>query len=83
MSGPVEQRAAVKRDPRGRFLPGHGGLRPRGARDIGPLAFLDALQADWRAQGPACIERLRREDPVQYLLMMIAIIPRRWGGKGR
>jgi hypothetical protein len=85
VTGPAERpgpQAPVKRDPRGRFLPGHPGLR-RGSRDIGPVDFRDALQADWEEHGPRCIERLRLRNPERYLLIMIGIVPRRWGGKGR
>jgi hypothetical protein len=83
MSGPVGQRAAAGRDSRGRFPPGHGGRRPRGSRAIGPADFCHDLHADWREHGADCIERLWREDPERYLLIMMAIVLRRWGRTGR
>ena len=76
------RQALVKRDPLGRFLPGHPGLK-KGSRIIGPVSFRDVLQAEWQAHGRDCIARMRREEPERLLETMIAIVPRRWGGKGR
>ncbi len=77
MTGP-----AMKRDAQGRFLPGHPGLK-RGARIKGPVYLRDALQADWRENGAESIDRLRHARLEQYLQVMMGILPRKWGGRGR
>lgn len=77
------RRKASERDARGRFLPGHAGRKRRESRAIRPADFCHDLQADWREHGADRIARLRREDPVRYLLIIIAIVLRRWGRTGR
>ena len=85
MTGPAEtgahgrpRREPARRDARGRFVAGHGGLEGKRSRGTGPADVRDALQADWQAQGAGCIARLRREQPERYLHIMMAILPRRW-----
>jgi hypothetical protein len=52
--------------------------RPAGADPQGRIAtpFLDALAADFARHGAAAIARLREEDPVNYLRICAALVPK-------
>jgi hypothetical protein len=39
-------------------------------------AFYAAMLAAWQAQGPAVIERLRRDNPAEYLRLVVSVLPR-------
>ena len=39
-------------------------------------AFYDAMFEAWQVEGPAIIERVRREHPASYLKLVASILPR-------
>lgn len=39
-------------------------------------AFYDAMLVAWHAEGPAIIERVRREHPAAYLKLIASVLPR-------
>jgi len=61
------------------FKPGQSGNplgRPQGARSkFSEQACADAL-ADWTANGPSTLERVRATDPSTYLRVLFSIIPK-------
>ena len=62
----------------GRFVPGNNGGpgRPKGSRNKLGEAFFAGLYQEWRAHGPAAIERVRQEDPVAFLKIIASIVPK-------
>jgi hypothetical protein len=73
------ERTNGNRDPEtGQFLVGHsgnGGRKP-GSRNKLAGALVDALHDDFSQHGIAAIERVRAEDPVAYLRVICAILPK-------
>lgn len=39
-------------------------------------AFYTAMLAAWQSDGPAIIERVRREHPAAYLKLVVSVLPR-------
>lgn len=58
-----------------RFQPGNPG-RPKGSRNKLGEEFIHALAVDFQENGVAAIEIARRTDPVQYLKVIAAVIPK-------
>jgi hypothetical protein len=61
----------------GQYLPGKSGNpagRPKGARDK-MHACIDALCADWAVRGKDAIRELREEQPLDYIRVIIAMLP--------
>lgn len=50
--------------------------RPKGSRCKLSEAFLRAIYEDFRQHGAAVIEQVRREEPVQYLRIIVSVIPK-------
>lgn len=59
-----------------RFRPGNPG-RPKGSRNKLGEAFIQDLYADWQANGPEAIERVRRERPDVYLKVIASLLPQK------
>lgn len=68
----------AKDDKTGRFLAGNSGNggRPKGARSKLGEAFIEDMLADWEANGPAAITRVRAEKPDAYLKVVASILPK-------
>jgi hypothetical protein len=66
------------RDPgTGRFLAGNtGGGRQRGSRNKLAEAFITDLHEEWEKRGKGCLERVARDDPVQFMKVVASILPR-------
>lgn len=58
-----------------RFQPGNPG-RPKGSRNKLGEDFIKALAEDFEENGIAAIAIARRTDPVQYLKVIAAVIPK-------
>ena len=72
-------RPSPEKDPKtGRFLAGNSGNggRRKGARSRLSEAFIADLYADWEAHGPDVVKKVREEDPVAYLKVVAAILPK-------
>ena len=67
---------SVEREKDGKFKPGHSMGRPKGSKNVLGEAFLRDMQADWEANGPDTIARVREEKPDQYLKVVASILPR-------
>lgn len=71
---------AEARDPQtGLFVQGVSGNpkgRPKGSRNKLGEAFVAALQADFDEHGEEVIERVRAEEPSQYLKVIASILPK-------
>lgn len=50
--------------------------RPKGSRNKLGEAFIEALHADFVEHGEAVIERVRVEEPAQYLRVVAGILPK-------
>lgn len=61
------------------FRKGEGGRKP-GARNKLKEAFLEAALKDFDQHGIGAIERLREEDPVAYVRMIVGLIPKEVNG---
>jgi hypothetical protein len=61
------------------FQPGHPGGpgRPRGNRNKLAEAFLEALHADFKANGAAAIEAARAESPLGYVRVVASLMPQK------
>lgn len=62
-----------------RFVPGQSGNpggKAKGARNRLTGAFLNALAEDFDAHGKRAIERAREEDPVGYMKVIGALLPK-------
>lgn len=57
------------------FKPGNPG-RPKGSRNKLGEAFLEDMLADWEANGPAAIRKVREDKPDAYLKVVASILPR-------
>lgn len=57
------------------FKKGEGG-RPKGSRNKLGEAFLEDMLADWEANGPAAIVKVRETKPEQYLKVVAMILPK-------
>lgn len=57
------------------FKPGNPG-RVRGSRNKLGEDFIHALAADFEANGTEVIEKVRAEDPTQYLKVIASVIPK-------
>lgn len=57
------------------FKPGNPG-RPKGARNKLGEAFIEDMLADWEANGPAAIRKVRTEKPDAYLKVVASILPK-------
>jgi len=61
------------------WLPGQSGNpagRPKGARSKLGEAFIEDMLADWEANGPAAIVKVRTEKPDAYLKVVASILPK-------
>ncbi len=64
----------------GRFRPGNAGGpgRPKGSANRGTLdarQIRSELLASWRKHGPAALETVARERPLDYLRLVVALLP--------
>ncbi len=64
----------------GRFRPGHAGGpgRPRGSPNHGTVdarTIKSELLASWRKYGPAALETVARERPLEYIKLVVALLP--------
>jgi hypothetical protein len=68
----------MSRDSKGRFLAGNSGNggRRKGARSKLGEAFLEALATDFAEHGDATIRLARMRDPLGYLKLISAALPR-------
>ena len=57
------------------FKPGNPG-RPKGARSKLGEAFIEDMLADWEANGPAAIVKVRTDKPEAYLKVVASILPK-------
>lgn len=57
------------------FKPGNPG-RPKGSRNKLGEAFIEDMLADWEANGPAAIVKVRTEKPDAYLKVVASILPK-------
>lgn len=58
-----------------RFKEGNPG-RPKGSRNKLGEAFLEALHDDFKAHGIAAVQKVRDEQPAQYLKVIASILPK-------
>lgn len=61
------------------WLPGQSGNpagRPKGARHKLGEKFLEDMLADFETHGKAVIEKVRTDDPTQYLKVVASILPK-------
>ncbi|MCP4998561.1 MAG: hypothetical protein GY933_07310 [Hyphomicrobiales bacterium] len=73
----MSQQPKPEQDKKGRFISGNiGGGRNKGSRNKLGEAFIDALYADFNANGEAAIEKVRAEKPEQYLKVIALILPK-------
>jgi hypothetical protein len=75
----ISETQVIEQDKKtGRFLPGNSGFggRPKGARNKLGEAFISDMYADWRENGVAVIEAVRKEKPDVYLRVVAGILPR-------
>lgn len=69
-----------RRDVATRFAAGQSGNptgRPKGSRNRFSAEFFDALHESWLEHGPATLERVRLENPVEYLKLFVSILPKK------
>ena len=59
-----------------KFVPGHSGGRPRGARTKLTTKFLEALAADFEEGGAAAIKVARIRDPIRYTAIIASLMPK-------
>ena len=68
-----------KQNPPHLYVPGQSGNpagRPKGSRNKLGEAFIAALHDDFKEHGVSAIERVRTEEPAQYLKVIAAIVPK-------
>jgi hypothetical protein len=61
------------------YKPGQSGNpagRPKGSRNKLSEFFIETVYADFVEHGPAVVEKVRLEDPVQYMRVVAGIIPK-------
>lgn len=66
-----------------RFKPGQSGNpagRPKGARSKLGEAFIDALLADWQANGIKAIIDMRDDKPADYVKVVASLLPKEVSG---
>lgn len=65
------------------FKPGGPGGpgRPKGARSRLGEAFLNAVLADFEANGVSAIKKVREEDPSTYMRVIAGILPKELTGE--
>jgi hypothetical protein len=69
-----------------RFKPGQSGNpagRPKGSKHKLAEAFVSHLYENWTAGGAEVIERVRREYPVDYLKIVVSLLPKETTGAPR
>jgi hypothetical protein len=71
-------RPRPEQDDKGRFIAGNSGSggRPKGARNKLSEAFAEALYNDFQANGVEAIERMRAEEPAQYVRTIASLLPK-------
>ena len=62
----------------GRFLTGNiGGGRPKGSRNKLGEKFIEDLYRKWKKHGTDVLERVVRDDPVQFMKVVANVLPAR------
>ena len=81
MSGSVDNPS--KRGPKklhyANWKPGQSGNpkgKPKGSRNKLVTAFLDAVYAKWQKKGDAVLDRIIKENPVDFMRIVAALVPR-------
>jgi hypothetical protein len=75
----MDGEAPEGKDPKtGRFLPGNSGFggRPKGARNKLGEEFIQALYESFQERGAETIEKVRSEDPTQYVKVIASLLPK-------
>ena len=73
------QKQGDRPDHKTRFKPGQSGNRngrPKGSRHKLGEAFLCDLLDSWNAGGRAALDRVREENPVEFLKLVVSILPK-------
>lgn len=71
--------APKKKNLKDPWQPGQSGNpvgRPKGSRNKLGEAFTEALYADFQEHGASVIERVRNEEPAQYLRVVAGLLPK-------
>lgn len=71
----------TRRDVATRFGPGQSGNlkgRPKGSRNRFSEEFFADLHESWLLHGPATLERVRLEHPVEYLKLFVRLLPKKY-----
>ena len=74
----LDDKTGKKQDTR--FKPGQSGNpagRPKGSRNKFTEAFFKLLAADYESHGKEAIEKVRQKHPVQYLRLIVSVLPKR------
>jgi hypothetical protein len=66
----------MKRDAKGRIMPGSGSGRPLGTRNKLTARIIEDVLESWRKNGPAALEITFREQPAVYLRTVVSILPK-------
>ena len=74
----LDDKTGKKQDTR--FKPGQSGNpagRPQGSRNKFTEAFFKLLAADYHEHGREIIEQVRQRHPMQYLPLIVSVLPKR------
>jgi hypothetical protein len=76
---PKADKPNPEQDPQtGRFLTANigGPGRPKGSRNKLSEQFLQELCADWERHGQSVLDRVREDQPAQYLRVVASVVPK-------